>query len=63
VLTGILREGAQRILAEAIDAEVAEWIDAHPERIGVCGASAGGHLSLMQGTAGSFPRSMRTFNR
>lgn len=23
-----------------------------PERIGICGASAGGHLSLMQGTAG-----------
>ena len=24
-----------------------------PERIGICGASAGGHLSLMQGTAGT----------
>jgi acetyl esterase/lipase len=24
-----------------------------PERIGICGASAGGHLSLMQGTAGA----------
>ena len=24
-----------------------------PDRIGICGASAGGHLSLMQGTAGT----------
>jgi transposase-like protein len=29
VLTGILRQGAQRMLAEAIDAEVAEWIETH----------------------------------
>ena len=29
VLTGLLRQGAQRMLAEAIDAEVAEWIEAH----------------------------------
>lgn len=29
VLTEILREGAQKMLAAAIDAEVAEWIDAH----------------------------------
>jgi putative transposase len=29
VLTGILREGAQQMLATAIDAEVAEWIDRH----------------------------------
>jgi transposase-like protein len=29
VLTGILREGAQRMLAQAIDAEVAEWIESH----------------------------------
>jgi putative transposase len=29
VLTGILREGAQRMLAHAIDAEVAEWIESH----------------------------------
>ncbi len=28
-LTTILREGAQRMLAQAIDAEVAEWIDGH----------------------------------
>ncbi len=31
VLTGILREGAQRMLAQAIDVEVAEWIEAHRE--------------------------------
>jgi putative transposase len=29
VLTEILREGAQRMLATAIDAEVREWIDSH----------------------------------
>ncbi len=29
VLTGILRQGAQRMLAQAIEAEVAEWIEAH----------------------------------
>jgi hypothetical protein len=29
VLTEILREGARRMLAQAIEAEVATWIDAH----------------------------------
>ena len=29
VLAGILREGAQRMLTEAIEAEVAEWIQSH----------------------------------
>lgn len=29
VLTGILRDGARRLLAQAVEAEVAEWIDAH----------------------------------
>jgi putative transposase len=29
VLTGILRDGAQRMLATAIDAEVSGWIDSH----------------------------------
>src|SRR3954470_2986039 len=29
VLTEILRDGARRMLAEAIEAEVAAWIDAH----------------------------------
>ena len=31
VLTDILREGAQRLLAQAVEAEVTEWIDAHAE--------------------------------
>ena len=31
VLSEILRDGAQRLLAQAIDAEVAEWIDRHAE--------------------------------
>lgn len=31
VLTDILRDGAQRLLAQAIEAEVTEWIDAHAE--------------------------------
>ena len=29
VLTSILRDGAQRLLTEAIEAEVAEWIETH----------------------------------
>jgi putative transposase len=29
VLTGILRQGAQKLLAEAVEAEVAEWIELH----------------------------------
>jgi len=29
VLTDLLRQGAQRLLAQAIDAEVADWIDRH----------------------------------
>jgi len=29
VLTSILREGAQRLLTEAVEAEVAEWIEVH----------------------------------
>ena len=29
VLTSILRDGAQRLLTQAIEAEVAEWIEAH----------------------------------
>src|SRR5260370_16484385 len=29
VLSGILREGAQRLLVQAVEAEVASWIDAH----------------------------------
>jgi len=31
VLSDVLRQGAQRMLAQAIEAEVAEWIDGHAE--------------------------------
>ena len=31
VLSGILREGAQRLLVQAVEAEVASWIDAHAQ--------------------------------
>jgi putative transposase len=31
VLTDILRQGAQKLLAQAIEAEVAEWIDSHKD--------------------------------
>ena len=31
VLTEILRDGAQRLLAQAVDAEVADWIEGHRE--------------------------------
>ncbi len=33
VLTEILHDGAQRLLAQAIDAEVADWIDRHVEAL------------------------------
>lgn len=33
VLSGILRDGAQRLLAQAIDAEVAAWIDRHADAV------------------------------
>src|SRR3954447_2720447 len=29
ILTDLLRDGARRLLAEAVEAEVAAWIDAH----------------------------------
>jgi putative transposase len=31
VLSGILREGAQRLLAQAVEAEVGQWIDSHAQ--------------------------------
>jgi hypothetical protein len=30
-LTDILRDGARRLLAQAVEAEVAAWIDAHAQ--------------------------------
>jgi hypothetical protein len=31
VLTDVLRQGAQQLLAQAIEAEVADWIDRHQD--------------------------------
>ena len=31
MLTDILRDGAQRLLAQAVEAEVTEWIDSHAD--------------------------------
>jgi hypothetical protein len=31
VLTDVLRQGAQRMLAQAVEAEVAEWIEIHAQ--------------------------------
>ena len=31
VLSGILRDGAQRLLAQSIDAEIDDWIERHAE--------------------------------
>ena len=32
VLTAILRDGAQRMLTQAVEAEVAEWIETHADQ-------------------------------
>ena len=40
VLSEILRDGAQRMLAQAIDAEVTDWIDRHAELVDDAGLSA-----------------------
>src|SRR5258708_5164922 len=47
VLTEVLRDGARRMLAQAIDAEVATWIDAHAHLKDQTGRQQGvrnGHL-------------------
>jgi putative transposase len=47
VLTDLLRDGARRLLAEAIEAEVAAWIDAHAHLKGAFGRQQvvrNGHL-------------------
>ena len=46
VLTALLREGAQRMLTQAIEAEVADWIGAH--------ANHGDRLQIADGFAHSF---------
>jgi putative transposase len=38
----IVREGARRMLAAALEAEVAAYIDAHGPRAGRAGPAAGG---------------------
>lgn len=46
-LTDLLREGARRLLAEAVEAEVAAWIDAHAhlkDAAGRCQVVRNGHL-------------------
>src|SRR5215467_9692866 len=58
VLTALLRQGAQQLLAQAIEAEVADWIDRHQD----CRDAAGrrqvvrnGHLPERTLTAGVGP--------
>jgi transposase-like protein len=43
VLTSILRDGAQRLLTEAIEAEVAEWVETHRHR-----RDEGGHRQVVR---------------
>ena len=43
ILTNILRDGAQRMLAQAIDAEIAEWIETHRD---VCNEA--GHRQVVR---------------
>ncbi len=43
VLTTLLREGAQRMLAQAVEAEVAQWIDGHAEL-----TDAAGHRQVVR---------------
>jgi transposase-like protein len=54
VLTDILRDGAQQLLAQAIEAEVTEWIDAHADR-----QNADGHRQVVRN--GHLPK--RTITR
>jgi putative transposase len=49
VLTDILRDGAQRLLAEAVEAEVAEWIESHAHL-----KNADGHRQVVRN--GRLPR-------
>ena len=58
VLTTILREGAQRMLAQAIEAEVAEWIDGHAHLTDEAGhrqVVRNGHLPQRKITTGVGP--------
>jgi transposase-like protein len=62
VLTQVLREGAQRMLAQAIESEVAEWIDAHLQITTATGHRAvvrNGHLPKRAVTTGLGPIEVR----
>ncbi len=49
VLTGILREGAQKLLAQAIEAEVVAHLEAHQELRDVEGQRPGGSAAVSHG--------------
>src|SRR5262249_46069975 len=58
VLTDILRQGAQNLLAQAIEAEVADWIDRHQHRRNATGRRQvvrNGHLPQRTITTGLGP--------
>jgi putative transposase len=58
VLTDLLRQGAQQLLAQAIEAEVADWIDRHQDRRDAAGRRQvvrNGHLPERTITTGVGP--------
>ncbi len=58
VLTDILRDGAQRLLAQAIEAEVTAWIDSHAQVVNEAGhrqVVRNGHLPKRTITTGVGP--------
>jgi putative transposase len=69
VLTNILRDGAQRLLAQAVEAEVGNWIDAHQEVQDAQGhrqVVRNGHLpkrTLMTGVGAVAVRQPRVLDR
>jgi len=69
VLTSILRDGAQRLLSEAIEAEVAEWIDSHRQHRDIQGHQQvvrNGHLpqrTLLTGVGPVEVRQPRVLDR
>jgi putative transposase len=69
VLSGILRDGAQRLLMEAIEAEVTEWIDSHQhlqDQVGCRQVVRNGHLpkrTLMTGVGPVEVRQPRVLDR
>ena len=62
VLTGILRRGARKLLADAIETEVTEWIDAHATVRDAAGRRQvvrNGHLPARSITTGLGPVEVR----